>query len=212
MTRKIIAGVVGCVLLASIALFAAEKAQNKKPAAKQKQQAKAVEKQTKQKGLLDQLVAAYKANDREKMGAVIKKMEARRDKMQKLAKLNKWHRQAHRRWARAGVGQGQGRRWAMAGRRGGPGWAAGGPGFNRGWATGWAGARWGGQPCRQAAMAGWGQQAWMHRPMNRWSQQPGEFGAVRQWGPGQKRNTPRGWERPGDGERRESAPPADWGW
>jgi hypothetical protein len=216
MTRKIIAGVVVCVLLASIALFAAEKAKGKKPAAKPKQQAKNVEKQSKQKGLLDQLISAYKADDKAKMGAIIKKMEARRDKMQKLAKLNKWHRQTHRRWAAAGVAQGQGRRWAVAGRRAGRNWAAGGPGFNRNW----AGARWGGQPRRWAASApggefcrtGWGPQARMQRPMNRWSQQPGRFQAMQQWGPGQKRNVTRGRNIPAGPLQRPEVPPDDCGW
>lgn len=201
MTKKIIAGVAACVLLASIALFAAEKAKGKKPAAKPKQQAKNVEKQSKQKGLLDQLISAYKADDKAKMGAIIKKMEDRRDKMQKVAKLNKWHRQTHRRWARAGVAQGQGRRWAVAGRRGGRNWAS---------------ARWGGQPHRWAASApggefcrtGWGPQA----RQNRWSQQPGRFQAMQQWGTGPKRNVTRGRNILAGPQQRPEVPPDDWGW
>jgi hypothetical protein len=180
MTGKIIAGVAGCVLLASIALFSAEKAQGKKPAATPEQQA--VEKQPGQKGLLDQLIAAYKADDKEKMGAIIKKMEARRDKMQKLAKLNKWHQNVHRRWAM------EGRHWDS-------GWAAGGPGFNRGW----GGARWGELPCRQGGMPRWGAMAEGPRQMPGWGQGPRHF-------------APQTWDRPrGDGWQTK-VPPPDWGW
>ncbi len=201
MTRKIITGVAGCVLLATIALFAAEKAQGKKPAAKPKQQAKAVEKQSRQqqKGLLDQLIVAYKANDRKKMGAIIKKMEARRDKMQKLAKLNKWHREVHRRWALAGAGRGQ--RWARGGQRWGRGWAMQMPrGGQHGQGRNWA------------AQGGWGPQTNIQRPMRGWGQQPGRFRAMRQWRQGPRRNAPQNWNMPAGGEQRANVPPADWGW
>ena len=200
MTRKIIAGVAACVLLTVITLFAAEKAQGKKPAAKPKQQAKAVEKQPKQqqKALLDQLIAAYKADDKEKMGAIIKKMEARRDKMQQLAKLNKWHKWAHRGQGMAGPGRGRGN--AMAG----PGWGQGGQ-MPRG-----------GQFCQrpccaQGAMAGWGPQAGMQRPMNTWRQQGG-FGAMQGMRPCPQNIAPRTWKMPRGGERQMNLPPADWGW
>jgi hypothetical protein len=209
MTRKIIAGVAGCVLLAAIALFAAEKAQGKKPDAKPKQQTTAVEKQSKQKGLLDQLIVAYKANDTEKMGAIIKKMETRRDKMQKLAKLNKWHQGVHRKWALASVGGGRGQQMA------GPGWGRGGqmprggpacPERSRGACQ---------KPCCwQGAMAGWGPQAGagMQRPMNTWRQQPAGFGAMQGMGPGPQPIAPQTCNMPRGGERQMRVPPADWGW
>jgi flagellin-like protein len=109
MTRKAIVGVIGAVLLVAIALFAAEKAKEKKVAEKPEQEAKAIGRPEQKEGLLDQLVAAYKANDREKMGEIINKMESRRDEMRKLAKLNKWHQQAHRQWGMMGWNQQQGR-------------------------------------------------------------------------------------------------------
>lgn len=209
MTRKIIAGVAGCVLLAAIALFAAEKAQGKKPAAKPNQQATTVEKQSKQqKGLLDQLIAAYKADDKKAMGAIIKKMETRRDKMQKLAKLNKWHRQAHNNWATAGTGRGRGQQMA------GPGWGRGGQ-MPRG---GPACQR---PCCGQGAMAGW------RDSMGGWESQAGGRGQMHGWGamsagPGQMP----GWGQsprhfapqtsnmpPRDDQRmRMNVPPPDWGW
>jgi hypothetical protein len=219
MTRKIIAGIAGCVLLAAIALFAAEKAQGKKPAAKPKQQATAVEKQPKQqqKGLLDQLIVAYKANDTEKMGAIIKKMETRRDKTQKLAKLNKWHQGVHRRWAMAGVGGGRGQQMA------GPGWGRGGQMPRGGPAcpertcpersrrSRGACQR---PCCGQGAMAGWGPQAGagMQRPMNTWRQQPAGFGAMQGMGQGPQHIAPQTWNMPRGGERQTRVPPADWGW
>ena len=206
MTRKIIAGVAGCVLLASIALFAAEKAQDKKPAAKPKQQTTAVEKQQKQqKGLLDQLIVAYKADDKKAMGDIIKKMETRRDKMQKLAKLNKWHQGVHRRWALAGTDWGRGQQ--MAGPRWGPGWQQmprGGPACpertcpersrrSRGACQ---------RPCcwqAEGAMGGWESQAGGRGQMPGWGQSPRHFAP-------QTPNMPRG------DERQMRVPPADWGW
>jgi hypothetical protein len=197
MTRKIIAGVAGCVLLAEIALFAAEKAQEKKTAAKPKQQAlnqngsgqaTTVEKQSKQKDLLDQLIVAYKADDKKAMGEIIKKMETRRDKMQKLAKLNKWHKWAHRQMA-AQAGPGWGRGQQMAGPRWGPGWqqmSRGGPACQR-------------PCCWQGAMAGWEPQAGGRGQMPGWGQGPRRFAP-------QTSNMPRG------GERQTKVPPADWGW
>jgi hypothetical protein len=189
MTRKIIAGVAGCVLLAAIALFSAEKAQGKKPAAKPKQQVTAVEKQSKQKGLLDQLIVAYKADDKKAMGDIIKKMETRRDKTQKLAKLNKWHQGVHRRWALAGTGWGRGQQ--MAGPRWGHGWQQmprGGPACQR--PCCWKGA---------GAMGGWESQAGGRGQMRGWGQSPRHFTP-------QTSNMPRG------DERQMRVPPADWGW
>ncbi len=101
MTRKIITGVVAAILLVTIAVFAAEKAKGK--ASAEKPAPKACEQQGQHEGLLDQLAEAYKANDRQKMGEIINKMQERREEMQEFAKLNRWHQLAHRRM----MGQGQ---------------------------------------------------------------------------------------------------------
>jgi hypothetical protein len=113
MARKIITGIIAAVLVGAIALFAAEKAQKKDSADKPKQEAKAVEMSKCKDGLLDQLIVAYKANDREKMGEIIKKMEQRRGKMREFAKFNRWHQWAHRGMGPEGCGWRQGR--AMGG-------------------------------------------------------------------------------------------------
>jgi len=140
MARKVITGLIAAVLVGAIALFAAEKAQKKESAEKPKQEAKAVEQTSAnscpgevsgrsqaveppkhRENLLDQLISAYKANDREKMGEIIKKMEQRREKMREFAEFNRWHQQAHRRMDSEGCGWRQG--WAMGGARpAGPGW------------------------------------------------------------------------------------------
>jgi hypothetical protein len=117
MTRKIITGVIAAILLVTIAIFAAEKAMEKKYA--DKSGLKAFEQQGR---LLDRLAEAYKANDREEMGKIINKMYERREKMEKFVKLNRWHKWAHRRMmGQMGPGWGQGQQMA-------------GPGWNRGWA------------------------------------------------------------------------------
>jgi len=104
MTRKIITGIVAAVLVVTIAVFAAEKAKeryllknrNQRPADYRAHE-----------GLLDQLAEAYKANDRDKMGEIINKMQERREKMREFVKLNRWYRWAHRRmmgrWGPVGV-------------------------------------------------------------------------------------------------------------
>ncbi len=104
MTRKIITGVIAAILLATIGVFAAEKAKEKALAEKPELKAQAgeqqalskVEGQEQHEGLLDQLVAAYKANDRGKMGEILVKMQERRGEMQEHAKFNRWHKEAHR--------------------------------------------------------------------------------------------------------------------
>jgi hypothetical protein len=117
MTRKIITGVISAILLVTIAVFAAEKAMERKYA--DKYGLKACEQQGR---LLDQLAEAYKVNDREKMGEIINKMQERREKMERFVKLNRWHRWAHRRMmGQMGPGWGQGQQMA-------------GPGWNRDWA------------------------------------------------------------------------------
>jgi hypothetical protein len=149
MARKIITGVIAAILVVTIAVFAAEKAKEKAFAEK----ARAGEQFGQHERLLDQLVDAYKANDREKMGQIIAKMQERREKMREFVKLNRWHRWAHRRMmmhrmmGQMGPGWGQGQQMA-------------GPGWNRGWAMR-GGPNQGCPPYRdgQATMAGprWGQ-------------------------------------------------------
>jgi len=222
MTRKIITGVVAAVLLVTIAVFAAEKAKEKASAEK----AIAGEQQGQHEGLLDQLIAAYKANDREKMGEIIKKMHERREKMEKLAKLNMWHQWAHRQM----MEQGQ----QMAGPGSKRGWAMQGQGPNQGRPM--AGPRWGqfqamnrcccgprggmgncgpmpggpGQmPCQQRGM---GMGNWMPQ-QNGPGQMPGcGRGFQREWtpGPGADNMGQQEWNMP----RRErmNVPPPEWGW
>lgn len=111
MTKKIITGVIAAILLVTIAVFATEKAMEK---------ARACEQPGWHGRLLDQLAEAYQANDRDKMGEIINKMQERRENLGKFAKLNKWHKWAHRRMmGQMGPGWGQGQQMA-------------GPGFNRG--------------------------------------------------------------------------------
>jgi hypothetical protein len=125
MTKKIITVV-------TIAVLAAEKAREKARACGQSALSKA-------EGfgwhgrLLDKLAEAYKANDREKMGKIINKMQERRENLGKFAKLNKWNKWGHRRMmGQMGPGWGQGQQMA------GPGWNQGcpmrGPRGNCGWA------------------------------------------------------------------------------
>jgi hypothetical protein len=193
MARKITIAVCAAVLVGAIALFAAEKAREKSPADKPKDEAKAVgqpvlskvEGPEQKEGLLDQLIAAYKANDREKMGEIIKKMEQRREGMRKLAKLNKWHQWAHRRiMEKAGPGWQDG--WGMAG-----------PGRQGGWGN----------------QMPWGrQQTWgYHRPMRGCAcpEQPVvsnvEPSRRDGWGmPGREHRQMRGWDRDGCGPVRRS--------
>jgi hypothetical protein len=143
MARKILIIATAFVVFGGISLFAAEKAKEKKAAEKADQQTKACEQPKLREGLLDQLITAYKADDKKAMGEIIKKMEQRREKMREFAKLNKWHQRAHR-------GDG------MAG-----------PGWQRGWQ-----APCGGQcfqrPCGPGAMGNWGRPDGMQRPMHKW--------------------------------------------
>jgi hypothetical protein len=120
MTKKIITGVIAAVLVVTIAVFAAEKVKEKAFAEKSCPKARTGELQEQHEGLLDQLAEAYKANDRQKMGEIINKMQERREEMQEHAKFNRWHKEAHRRMmGQAGPGCGQGQQMA-------------GPGFNQG--------------------------------------------------------------------------------
>ena len=110
MTRKIVTGVIAAILLVAIAAFAAGKAMEKAR----------VSAQFGWHGrLLDQLTEAYKANDRDKMGEIISKMQERRENLGKFAKLNKWHKWGHRRMmGQMGPGCGQGQQMAGPGFRG----------------------------------------------------------------------------------------------
>jgi hypothetical protein len=147
MTRKIITGVIAAVLVVTIAVLAAEKAKEKVFAEKPK----AGEGFERHEGLLDRLVEAYKANDREKMGEIINKMQERREKMREFVKFNRWCQWAHRRMmGQMGPGWGQGQQmagpgfnqgFAMRGPCGNCGWAMRGPGPNQGCPM--AGPRWG---------------------------------------------------------------------
>ncbi len=205
MTRKIITAVIAIVLLGTIALFAAQKPK-KGPAEKTENQAQAVTQPKQHQNLLDELIAAYKADDKEKMGEVIKKMEsrreARREKQQLAGNFNKWHRRAHRRWTTRGFApavSGWGRHdsgpWATAnwqGRRGA--WAN--PAFRQRNAQG-----------RNAPTRGFG-------PMQGWRHGAGECGKMQGYGAGPEAGwTPRfgagigtqgGFERgPWAGQRRQ---------
>jgi hypothetical protein len=126
MTKKIITGVIAAILLVTIAVLAAEKMREK---------ARACGQPGWHGRLLDQLAEAYKANDREKMGKIINKMQERRENLGKFARLNKWHKWGHRRMMgqmQTGPGWGQGQQMAR------PEWNQGcpmnGPRKNHGWA------------------------------------------------------------------------------
>jgi hypothetical protein len=224
MIRKIITGVIAAVLLATIAVFAAEKVKEKVLTEKPRDGGQMGQHER----LLDQLVEAYKANDREKMGEIIGKMQERREKMREFVKFNRWHRWAHRRMMRQmWFGWGQGPQMA------GPGWAMRG-GWNQGYPM--AGPRWGqfqamdgcgrgpccgmdncgpmaggfGQmPCQQGYMG-----------MNNWIPQQGGPMQMRGWGRGFQREWTPGpgpdnmgqqeWNMPR--HERQNVPPPEWGW
>jgi hypothetical protein len=103
MLRNVLIAITAAVLLGAISLLAAEKVKEKK--AKEKEQPTQALERQRPGALLDELIAAYKANDREKMGQIIKKMEQRRGKGQKFAKFNRWHERAHQRMDMRGPGQ-----------------------------------------------------------------------------------------------------------
>jgi hypothetical protein len=221
MTKKIITGVIAAILLVTIAVFAAEKAMEKKSGLKAFEQ---------QGRLLDQLAEAYQANDRDKMGEIINKMQERRENQGKFAKLNKWHKWAHRRTMGHGWGQGQ----QMAGPGWNRGWAMRGQGPNQGCLMAMAGPQCGQfqqmrghsfagrnntmgnccpmaggfrqMPCQQGGMG-------MGPQQNSPGQMPGcGRGFQKNCTPGQDAGDmePRGWNMP----RRErmNVPPAEWGW
>ncbi|MGD0552690.1 MAG: hypothetical protein ABSB25_08570 [Sedimentisphaerales bacterium] len=150
MTRKIITGVIAAVLVVTIVVLAAEKAKEKVRACEQPALSK-VEGFGLHERLLDQLAEAYKANDREKMGEIINRMQERREKMREFVRFNRWQRWAHRRMmGQMGPGWGQGPQmagpgfnqgFAMNGPCGNCGWAMRGPCGNN-WGCPMAGPRW----------------------------------------------------------------------
>lgn len=192
MLKKTIVSVTAIVVIAAITLFAAEKAKEKKAAENPEQQAKAVQQPAlgkvegpmQRENLLDQLIKAYKEDDKKAMGEIIQKMEQRRNKMQEFQKFEKWHRQSHRR---------------MAMRQAGPGWNRGGPASTRQTQVGQGGGRmgpgWGmdgrgpvGGGCCCGGRGNWGPPEAGLRP-----QPPcGGFGPQQGWapGPGQDRPSP----------------------
>ena len=231
MTRKIITGVIAAILLVTIAIFAAEKAMEKAYAEK----ARAGEQLGWHERLLDQLVEAYKANDREKMGEIINKMQERREKMREFVKLNRWHKWAHRRMmGQMGPGWGQGQQ--MAGPGWNRGWAMRGPGLNQGCPM--AGPRWeqfqamrrrgfggcnnmmgncgpmaggfGQMPCQQGGM---GMGNWMPQQGGPMQMRGWGRGFQREWtpGPGADNMWQQNWNMP-HRERQMNVPPAEWGW
>jgi hypothetical protein len=213
MTRKIITGVIAAILLVTIAVFAAEKVMEKTSAEK----ARAGEQFGPHDRLLDQLVEAYKANNREKMGEIINKMQERREKMREFVKLNRWHQWAQRRMMRQMgfgwgqrqqmAGQGSNRGWAMQGPRGNCGWAMRGQGPNRGCPM--AGGC-GQMPCQQGGMGMGNCMPQQNGP----GQMPGcERGLQKNCTPGQDvcDMEPRGCNMPRR-ERQTNVPPPEWGW
>jgi hypothetical protein len=226
MTRKIITGVIAVVLVITIVVLAAEKAKEKARACEQSALSK-VEGFGLHERLLDQLVEAYKANDREKMGEIINRMQERREKMREFVRFNRWQRWAHRRMMGLGFAPNYG---AMQGRQMGPGWGQdqqmAGQGWNRGWAM--RGQGWN-QGCSMAAPQ-WGQFQAMNGccqgpcgggmgncgPMpGGFGQMPGQQGGMGMgaWGqPYGQRMPMRGWERGGFRKEWTPGPGADNMW
>ncbi len=228
MTRKIITGVIATVLVVTIAVLAAEKAKEKVFA----ERPKTGEGFERHEGLLDQLAEAYKANDRDKMGEIINKMQERREKMREFVKLNRWYQWAHRRMMgqmRPGWGQGQ----QMPGQGFNQGCAMNGPCGNCGYPM--AGPRcWQFQAMRRGfggcnnmmgncgAMAdGFGQMPCQQGGMGNCMPQQGGRGQMpgwgrrfqREWNPGQGADNmgQQEWNMPRR-ERQNNVPPPEWGW
>jgi hypothetical protein len=190
MIQKILISATAVIVLAGISLFAAEKAKEKRAA--EKQEMRAQEGDWQHHGpLLDELIAAYKANDREKMGQIIQMMEQRREKIRKFVQLNRWHRWAHRRMMMQ-EGPGWQHNWGMAPERSRGEfrqWA--GPGWQREWAMqrpGWQQERGGCCCCGKDGL---------RPPAREYGQMPG-FDQRRQGEPG--------WREGMDGRQREFPP------
>ena len=134
MAKKLIIGVTGLILFIGVA-FAAEKAKEKKEAEKSDKPAvtskvegaKVCPMQKQKEGLIDQLIKAYKADDKKAMDEIIAKLEKRQKQMKKFAQFEKWHQMAHRKMSmRRGWGCRQG--WQRGGCGGCPGMQ-----MNRNW-------------------------------------------------------------------------------
>lgn len=101
MRKKMIIGFSGLILvLAAIPVisgFAADKAKEKMEALKQPTDANTIQQHGRKPDLLDQLIAAYKADDKKALGDIITKMEKRREMMRKFARFERWHQMAHQR-------------------------------------------------------------------------------------------------------------------
>jgi hypothetical protein len=207
MTRKIITGVVAAVLLVTMAVLAAEKVKEKVLAEKPKAGERG-EKMGQPERLLDELAEAYKANDRQKMGEIIAKMQERREKTEKFVKLNRWHKGEHRRMM-GQMGHGWGRGQQMAG----PGWNRDcpmrGQGPNQGCSMPMAGGL-RQMPCQQRGMGmgNWMPQQCCPMQMQGWDRD----------GLQQCPATQQGMENMGPPMRerfrseRQNIPPAEWGW
>jgi hypothetical protein len=160
MAKKIALAVTAAVLLVAavpiISGFAAEKAKETKAVEKPEKQAAVAEKPNRPGELLDQLIAAYEANDRAKMGEIIKQMQQRREKMREFAKFNKWHQMAHRQM----MGQPCPGQWQR-----GP--CCGNIPMNQGWGPPPGDFRYG--PCDSPRV----------RPMREWRPEPGPRGPDR---------------------------------
>ena len=219
MLKKTIVSVTAIVVIAGITLFAAEKAKEKKAAEKAEQQAEAVQQPAlpalecrnrgsklegpkQREDLLDQLIKAYKEDDKKAMGEIIQKMEQRRDKARQLRKLEKWHQWSHRRMGMGQAGPG----WQRGEGRMGPGWGMDG----RGPVGGGCGCCCGGMGNRQAPAGGFRPQPPCGEPVRR---PCGGFGPGQGWapGPGQRRPEPPGWDMPPVAPRERFMPPEqDW--
>ena len=117
MAKKMIMVVTAMVLFIGAA-FAAEKVKESKDAGKTDKPAvtskvegakvRPMQKQKQKEGLIDQLIKAYKADDKKAMDKIIVKLEKRQKQMKKFAQFEKWHKMAHRRMMRRGWGCQQG--------------------------------------------------------------------------------------------------------
>jgi hypothetical protein len=111
MAKKMIMVVTAMALFMGAA-FAAEKAKEKKDAGKtdklavtsKVERAKVAPVKKQKEGLIDQLIKAYKADDKKAMDEIIAKLEKRQAQMKKFAQFEKWHKMAHRMMMRHGWG------------------------------------------------------------------------------------------------------------
>jgi hypothetical protein len=158
MAKKMIM-IVTAIALFMGAAFAAEKVKENKNAGKtdkpevtsKVEGAKVCPMQKQKEGLIDQLIKAYKADDKKAMDEIITKLEKRQKQMKKFAQFERWHQIAHRRMMMRGWGFQQGPN------RGGC-W-----GCQQGWQRG----GFGGCPGMQMNQ-NWGPPAGGFRPMPQW--------------------------------------------